>query len=205
MAAFWKFVTEEWYFAGPMLVLSFVAFTLVFWRLLLNLDARTNLHKLLPPLEQMLRTQGIAAALRYCQAQPNIIPQQLYVAGLTAAPLGAAAMRRAMTDVIVRDVLPDLTFLLPPILAIAKIATMVGLLGTVVSMIQTFQRVSEAQASAAYQGGAIGLALFATAFGLLIAIPLVFVHVLLKDGVHRFEKKMRYAAEKLVEMVERQR
>ena len=36
-------------------------------------------------------------------------------------------------------------FLLAPILAIAKIATMVGLLGTVISMINTFNAISEAK------------------------------------------------------------
>jgi len=39
-------------------------------------------------------------------------------------------MRRAMANVIELEVLPDLNFLLAPILAVAKIATMVGLFGT---------------------------------------------------------------------------
>ncbi len=203
MAAFWKFVAEEWYFAWPMLGLSFVAFTLVFWRLLLNLETRTSLKKLLPKLAEQLRAGGPEAALRYCRARRDIIPNRLCTVGLMAAPLGPAAMRRAMADAIARDIIPDLTFLLAPILGIAKIATMVGLLGTVVSMIQTFQKLSQSDIhdAVAHQSGAIGLALFATAFGLLIAIPLVFTHVLLRDWVHRFEKKMKYTAERLVELV----
>ena len=50
------------------------------------------------------------------------------------------------------------------------------------------------------QAGAIGLALFATAMGLMTAIPLVFTHVMFKDWGHRFEIKMRSSAQKLLVM-----
>jgi biopolymer transport protein ExbB len=204
MTAFWKFVTEEWYFAVPMLGLSFVAFTLVFWRLLLNLDTFTRLSDFLPEVQSRLSRDGVAATLRFCRERSDIIPRRLFVAGLSVATQGPAAMRRAMNDAIERDILPELRFLLPPILAIGKIATMVGLLGTVISMVQTFTAIStnEDNPGVAGQAGAIGLALFATAMGLVIAIPLVFTHVLFRDWVHRFERKMKYAAEKLIDMIE---
>ena len=49
-----------------------------------------------------------------------------------------------MANAIELEITPDLNFLLPPILAIAKIATMVGLFGTVISMINTFNAIEEA-------------------------------------------------------------
>ena len=193
MAAFWKFVFGEWYFAVPMIALSIVAFTLVFWRLLLNLDARTSLKLFVPELEWHLTHGGVAAALRFCRERTDILPLRLCSAGLTAAGQGAGAMRRAMSEVLETDILPEMNFLLAPILAIAKIATMIGLLGTVVSMIHTFTAMNEAEhdPTATVQAGSIGLALFATALGLIIAVPLVFAHVLLKAFVHRFLLKMR--------------
>jgi biopolymer transport protein ExbB len=102
-----------------------------------------------------------------------------------------------MANEIELEILPDLNFLLPPILAIAKIATMVGLLGTVISMISTFQKIQESADPKAHSG-AIGLALFATALGLSTAIPLVFAHVLFKGWVARFEVRMKSAAQKLL-------
>ncbi len=98
------------------------------------------------------------------------------------------------------EILPDLNFLLPTILAIAKIATMVGLLGTVISMIGTFNAIQNASGSGGVQNysGKIGLALFATALGLVTAIPLVFAHVLLKAWVAKFEVRMKSAAQKLI-------
>ena len=109
-------------------------------------------------------------------------------------------MRRAMANVMELEILPDLNFLLSPILAIAKIATMVGLLLTVVSMINTFNAIKEATNAGAVtsQAGAIGLALFATAMGLITAIPLVFAHVLLKSWVGKFELRMKSAAHRLL-------
>ena len=104
-----------------------------------------------------------------------------------------------MANAIELEILPDLNFLLPPILAIAKIATMVGLLGTVISMIGTFTEIQTAsKGGVANQAGAIGLALFATALGLVTAIPLVFAHVLLKAWVGRFELRMKSAAHRLL-------
>src|SRR5205085_8428027 len=79
--------------------------------------------------------------------------------------------------------------------------TMVGLLGTVISMIGTFteiQRMNEEGKSIVSQSGSIGLALFATALGLVTAIPLVFAHVLFKAWIANFEIKMKYAAQKLM-------
>src|SRR5207248_1428151 len=85
-----------------------------------------------------------------------------------------------------------------------KIATMVGLLGTVISMINTFSAISqETQASGvASHSKEIGLALFATALGLVTAIPLVFAHVMFKDWIHRYELKMQSAAQKLLVMIQ---
>ena len=103
-----------------------------------------------------------------------------------------------MANVIELEIMPDLNFLLPTILAIAKVATMVGLLGTVVSMIGTFNEIQKSKGGdVGSQAGAIGLALFATALGLVTAIPLVFTHVLFKAWVAHFEVRMKSAAGKL--------
>jgi biopolymer transport protein ExbB len=106
-----------------------------------------------------------------------------------------------MANVIELEILPDLNFLLPTILAIAKIATMVGLLGTVISMIQTFQKIGESKDPTAHSK-AIGLALFATALGLVTAIPLVFAHVLFKAWIVQFETKMKSGAQRLLVLVQ---
>jgi biopolymer transport protein ExbB len=206
MNAVYDFFIGEWYFAAPLVIMSLVAASLVVWRLLLNRSANTDMDDFLPAFQDVLRRKGIKGAVEFCKQEPGLIPQRLYVAGLEAADQGAAAMRRSMATEAELEIVPRLHFLLPPILAIAKIATMVGLLFTVISMINTFSAIGES----AQQGGArdvsghsskIGLALFATALGLFTAIPLVFSHVLFKEWIGKFENKMKAAAGKLVTLV----
>ncbi len=205
MKAFWTFLSGEWYFAIPMIFMSLAALTLVIWRILLNLNAKTNMDEFLPLFQEKLEREGIDGALKFCRTRTDVIPRKLYVAGLETSKQGLSAMRRAMANAIELEILPDLNFLLPPILAIAKIATMVGLLGTVISMIGTFNAIQEATErgeSLTSNAGGIGLALFATALGLVTAIPLVFSHVLFKAWIGRFEVQMKSAAQKLLMLVQ---
>jgi biopolymer transport protein ExbB len=202
VSPFVKFLTEDWYFAIPMILMSLTALTLVFWRIFLNMNAKTDMGQFLPVFQQKLEREGIESALRYCRAQQGLIPRRLFVAGLETSKQGLAAMRRAMANAIELDIVPDLNFLLPPILAIAKIATMVGLLGTVISMTNTFNEIQKAETGVTSHAGAIGLALYATALGLVTAIPLVFAHVLFKAWIAQFEVKMKNAAQKLLVLVQ---
>jgi biopolymer transport protein ExbB len=205
MSAFMHFVTNDWYFAIPMFLMSFTAVTLVVWRILLNLDAKTDLNSFLPKFQKVLDEDGPDAAHAFSRSQKGVIAKKLFPAGLETRTQGASAMRRAMASVIELEILPDLNFLLALILAIAKTATMVGLLVTVFSMINTFTAIQEAGADAnkvSGHAGAIGLALFGTAMGLVTAIPLVFSHVLFKDWIARYELKMQSAAQKLLVMIQ---
>jgi biopolymer transport protein ExbB len=201
MKALWNFITQDWWIFYPMLAMSLTGMTLVIWRLLLNMNAATNMNEFLPAFQQKLDKDGPEGALRFCKARTDMIPKRLYAAGLEVHKQGLSAVRRSMANAMELEILPDLNFLLPSILAIAKIATMVGLLGTVISMINTFNAISSASAQGggvASQSQSIGLALFATAFGLVTAIPLVFTHVLFKAWVVQSEVKMKSAALKLM-------
>ncbi len=203
MSAFLQFLRHDWYYAAPLLCMSATAITLVIWRLLLNINGRTNMNEFLPIFQQKLDKEGVEGALRYCRARTDLIPRRLFVAGLETSKQGLAAMRRSMANVIELEILPDLNFLLPSILAIAKIATMVGLLVTVITMINTFNDIQQTQGgNVTGHAGSIGLALFGTALGLVTAIPLVFTHVLFKAWISQFEVRMKGAAQKLLLLVQ---
>lgn len=206
MKAVQDFFIGEWYFALPLVVMSLVAAALVIWRALLNKNANTDMDDFLPYFQDVLRKKGIQTAIQTCKDESGLIPSRLFVAGLEASEQGAAAMRRSMANEVELEILPRLNGLLPMILAIAKIATMVGLFFTVISMINTFSAIGEETQAGNVKGigghsGKIGLALFATALGLFTAIPLVFSHVLFKDWIARFEIKMKSASHKLVTLV----
>ncbi len=206
MNAVYDFFIKEWYFSIPLVIMSLIAAALVIWRILLNNTANTDMDDFLPLFQQTLRKGGVKAAVNLCKDDKGLIPSRLFVAGLEAADQGAAAMRRSMATENELEIVPRLHFLLAPILAIAKIATMVGLFFTVISMINTFNAIGEGASSGKAKeiGGhasKIGLALFATAIGLFTAIPLVFSHVLFKDWIAKFEVKVKSASHKLITLV----
>ena len=203
MSALWRFITVDWYFFVPMFFMSVAGITLVIWRLLLNMSASTKMNEFLPTFQNRLEKDGVEGALKLCRARADIIPRRLFVPALEVSKQGLAASRRAMANAIELEIVPDLNFLLPTVLAIAKVATMVGLLGTVISMINTFNNIQKASAGGVgSQAESIGLALFATAFGLMTAIPLVFTHVLFKAWVAKFEVKMKSAAQKVLVLLQ---
>ena len=208
MDALIKFYTNDWYFAIPMTLMLLVALALVIWRLLLNQGAGSSTDAMMPDLQLNLRKKGVKAAIALCEQEKGVIPTLLYTAGLQAAEQGVSAMRRSMSSAVELEILPRLNFLLPMILAIAKISTMVGLLGTVISMIGTFSAIGEGPKGAAGAGAMsaqsekIGLALFATAMGLVTAIPLVFCHVLFKAWIAKFEIRMKLAGQNLITLVQ---
>lgn len=206
MNAVYDFFVKEWYFSIPLVIMSLIAAALVLWRLFLNNSANTDMDDFLPVFQQTLRKGGIKAAVNLCKDEKGLIPNRLFVAGLEAAEQGAAAMRRSMANENELEIVPRLHFLLAPILAIAKIATMVGLFFTVISMINTFNAIGEGATTGKAKdiGGhasKIGLALFATALGLFTAIPLVFSHVLFKSWIANFEIKVKIASQKLITLV----
>jgi len=205
MSVFLDFVRNEWYFAFPMFGMSLVAVTLVIWRVMLNRGAASDLSGLLPGLQEKLAKEGVDGGVRFLRSQPGLIPKRILADGLETSKQGLAAMRRSMANSMELEVVPELNFLLPTILAIAKVATMVGLLGTVISMIGTFSQIQEMTQqgkSITSTSGSIGLALFATALGLVTAIPLVFAHVLFKAWIGNFEVKAKSAAGKLMLLVQ---
>ncbi|MFH1673941.1 MAG: MotA/TolQ/ExbB proton channel family protein [Pseudomonadota bacterium] len=66
---------------------------------------------------------------------------------------------------------------------IANVATLLGLLGTILGLIQAFQAVAHADATqkATMLAGGISMALNTTAFGLIVAIPCMISHSVLNS------------------------
>ena len=69
---------------------------------------------------------------------------------------------------------------------IAGIAPMMGLLGTVSGMIETFQAMNSAgNSDLAVMSGGIAKALYTTELGLIIAVPLVILHAIIRQKINQ--------------------
>jgi len=141
------FVTHDWYSLGRCSSCRFAVRALVIWPYVAH--QRQHQHERVScRFQKKLEKEGVSGcAVRCARPVPNH-PPSASTSPLETSSQGLAAVRRAMANAMELDILLDLNFLLPSILAIAKVATMVGLLGTVISMIGTFNEIARAPPAA---------------------------------------------------------
>jgi biopolymer transport protein ExbB len=75
-------------------------------------------------------------------------------------------------------------------------ATLLGLLGTIFGLIRAFSGVSAASASARQQvlAEGISIAMYTTAFGLIVAVPILFAHQLVSGRMDKILIEMEEGA-----------
>lgn len=193
----WKSIIEANgpFFLTLFVVLFLASFTLIFWRWLLNRSAKTDLADFLHRLKEDLSRGGRDEAIELCEEESGVVAK-VFKTALENSPQGKVAARNAMADKIELEIVPDLNFLLPWILVLAKLSPMVGLLGTVWGMINAFGKIAGAvKVEPSALAGDIGMALFTTAEGLMIAIPLIFAYTMFRERVSRFEVDLQRAAQ----------
>ena len=90
--------------------------------------------------------------------------------------------------------LRNLEFLLKPLEVISNIAPLLGLLGTVIGMINAFSKLENAgsRVDPAILAGGIWEALLTTAFGLIVAIPALAAFYWLDGRVDKTREEMRH-------------
>ena len=86
----------------------------------------------------------------------------------------------------------------------ANVATLLGLLGTIMGLIQAFTAVANANPAekADLLGAAIAVAMNTTAFGLLVAIPLLVVHAILTTKTAQFVAGLEMASVKTLNAIQ---
>jgi biopolymer transport protein ExbB len=94
----------------------------------------------------------------------------------------------------------------PFLATLANVATLLGLLGTIMGLIAAFSAVANADPSekASLLSSSISVAMNTTAFGLITAIPLVFVHALLQGKTASIIDTMEMVGIKLMNSIAKQ-
>ena len=126
-----------------------------------------------------------AAGLRNIKSEPEVMKESIEEAG------------RAVTQ--------DLDRFLTTLGTIASISPLLGLFGTVVGMIEIFGSQNATGSSPAILAHGISVALYNTAFGLIVAIPSMIFYRHFRAQADRLTTEMEQQAIKLVEIVHGQR
>ncbi|HEY7740069.1 MAG TPA: MotA/TolQ/ExbB proton channel family protein [Steroidobacteraceae bacterium] len=101
------------------------------------------------------------------------------------------------------EVVPKLEKRTHYLASFANIATLLGLLGTIIGLIQAFQAVSNASPAerADLLAASISVAMNTTAFGLIVAIPLLLVHSVLQSKTTSIVDSLEMASVKFLNTV----
>jgi biopolymer transport protein ExbB/TolQ len=135
-----------------------------------SLDAQ---DQFLDELGTRLEQRNFDAAIEMCAGDQRAVCQ-LAELGLVNRDLGYAKVRQLLLDRFQRDVLSDLEHRISWINTVVKTEPMLGLLGTVMGMVQAFAKLAGAtNVEPTALAGDISFALYTTAIGLTIAIPLI--------------------------------
>nr|WP_239482116.1 MotA/TolQ/ExbB proton channel family protein [Pseudomonas insulae] len=127
---------------------------------------------------------------------------EVLAAGLANSKHGREIMKECIEEAASR-VIHELERYLNALGTIAAMAPLLGLLGTVIGMIEIFSGfMGNGMANAPMLAGGIGKALVTTAAGLVVAIPAVFFHRYLLRRVDELVIAMEQEAIKLVEVVQ---
>ncbi|MHC4877659.1 MAG: MotA/TolQ/ExbB proton channel family protein [Planctomycetota bacterium] len=103
-------------------------------------------------------------------------------------------VRRLMGEHFEREILADLEYRMSWINTVVKTAPMLGLLGTVTGMIAAFGKIAGASKTGADPSalaGDISFALFTTAMGLMIAVPLVMLGAWLQVRIGKLQDEVQ--------------
>lgn len=174
---------EGGFFMYPILVFGIIALAIGFERIYYVLfRANINGTAFMAQIQKLIMANNIDRAIKLCNAEPNATLPRVLKAGLTRANRSELEIQNAV-DESVLEVFPQLnkrTAFLP---MLANVATLTGLLGTIQGLIQAFEAVAHASAETKQTLLAAGIstAMFTTAGGLVVAIPILVLNAIVSD------------------------
>lgn len=141
-----------------------------------------NAEPFMAQIQKLVMANNIDRAIKLCNAQPAAALPRVIKAGLTRANKGEVEIQNAIEEATL-EVVPMVQKRTPILQPLANIATLLGLLGTIIGLIEAFRALEKATPETRQQllAKGIGLAMSTTAFGLIVAIPTLIFHMILSS------------------------
>src|SRR5688572_32810498 len=183
MQGFAQFLEEGGPFMYINLVTSVIVLAVIIDRLIFFLGkSSVNAKAFLEQIRKLVLANNVDRAVKLCSATTAPVAQ-VAKSGLQRMHKGEIAIAQSIEETLV-DVTPLLKKRVQILWSIANIATLVGLLGTVVGLIRAFGAVSAAKPEerSALLAKGISEALNNTAMGLGIAVTCIIAHAILSSA-----------------------
>lgn len=192
--------------AGGVIGYIIILLSVVGIALVVDAFLRLKDEKLVPPplAEQAQQFAGrgrFSELLAICKTHDSLLARVL-AAALSQGNWGVEAVREAMQQQGEKEI-TGLRQRVGYIAFLAAIAPMLGLLGTVVGLIQSFEVLGQSKGAARPDELAVGIsvAMVTTELGLIVAVPLMFFHMLLRDKVTRISQRCAAECERLTRVM----
>ena len=199
----------DWRYKGGPVMIPIVGFSIVVVALIIERfryfrKIQHDTEEFIEKITNLLEQGKINEAQELCGAVPSPLARVLN-AGITALQKNPQIVRERIHEVVV-DEMPKLERYLSLISTIATIEPMLGLLGTVTGMIRCFTVIAlkgtgDPQALA----GGISEALITTEAGLIVAIPILYLHNVLSDKVEHIVSSMEKGIARFIAITEGQK
>jgi biopolymer transport protein ExbB len=201
-----KFDTGIFPDGGPimwlLLLLSIYGFVVFLERLLFLHRGQIRSGDYIDGIHNLLRKERRLEALTLCEDVPGPVPAVVKAVlmhiGASAEAMQQAAQEAAMVEI------PALERRIGAIAAIARIAPLLGLLGSVLGLTRAFLEIRVSGAAFPHYGdmfAGMGEALITTVFGLIIAVMAHVAHYFLDGRVRAIVHDMEYSAHRLIQFI----
>lgn len=167
----------------PICICSVIALAIIIERLVFFKNSSANLDDFYASIQDFLHQNKAEKALAYCNSFPNPLAR-IIQAGLSEKNMPRWKMEEKLS-LTGQEEINNYGKNIRGLEVIATISPLMGLLGTVIGMVQAFNKVAQyqGQVDPSVLAGGIWEALLTTAAGLAVAIPAVVM-------LHYFERKI---------------
>lgn len=187
---FWEKIESGGLLIWPIILVGVIAALLIAERLLFLSRVRQNTDELMTSVIKMVDDGEFEGAMEKAGEQRGRPTSNVLLAGLAYRGRPQEIIDTGLTEAILKEV-PRLERFLPALKVLAAIAPLLGLLGTVTGMINTFHVITlHGAGDPRLMAGGISEALVTTQFGLAVAIPIMVAAALLSRKVQNLTVDM---------------
>jgi biopolymer transport protein ExbB/TolQ len=190
-------------FMYPILLVLAIGLAISIERFLYITRTQVMTNKIWTQLVPMLKAQDLDRAVKLTEDGKTPLAVMLnYGFARKNANAARDGIESAMEEGIM-EVMPELEQRTHYLATFANIATLLGLLGTIIGLIQAFTAVADADPAekANLLSASISVAMNTTAFGLVAAIPLILIHSYLVTKTARLVDNIEMAAVKCLNLI----
>ncbi|MFM1921200.1 MAG: hypothetical protein RLZZ303_2834 [Candidatus Hydrogenedentota bacterium] len=200
-----EFMTEGGILMWPILFCSIVGVAIAIERFISLRRASIDTREFMDTMRQVLRQNRMQEAIEICE-HTNAPVSRILRAGILKHDRPKEDIREAIEDAGNLEI-PRLERYLSALATCANIAPLLGLLGTVQGMIAAFAQIQNkrGQVNPSDLAEGIGTALYTTAFGLAVAIPMLVLYNYFVTRVENMVVEMEISSSELVELLTQNR